>query len=83
MFNWEWRRRTHAVKVPSPLREGKRGILRGRRQTGHQGFRKRVDISWGSWGQLGVHRLPGSFAQADIVLRRAQNLLWAEIIAWQ
>lgn len=61
---------------------GKRGILRGRRQTGHQGFRKWVEISWGSWGQLGMYRLPGSFAQADIVLRRAQNPLWAEIVAW-
>ena len=82
MFKWGWRRGTHAVKVASPLREGKKSILRGRRQTGHQGFRKSVEISWGSWGQLGMHRLPGSFVQADIVLRRAQNPLWAEIVAW-
>ena len=40
-----WRRGVHAPKLCSPWREGSKGILRVRRQTGHPGSRKGVETS--------------------------------------
>lgn len=56
----ELRRGVHALKVRSPRRKGSKGILRVRRQTGHQGSRKGVETS----GAAGACSLPCSFAHS-------------------
>ena len=65
----EWRRGVHAPKVRSPRREGSKGILRVRRQTGHQGSRKGVETS-GAAGAYTV--LPAPLHMAPVVAGRVQ-----------
>ena len=65
----ELRRGVHALKVRSPRRKGSKGILRVRRQTGHQGSRKGVETS-GAAGAYTVSHAP--LHTAPVVPSRVQ-----------
>lgn len=75
----ESRRGTSVPKTLSPWGERSKGMLRVGRQTGQQGFRKRVEIPGGS---RSMHGLPHSFTQGTNCVNGIQVLSWTEILAW-